>query len=303
MAAPLEHPALSPTVREYLDRFLLETIAELREMLANEHPAFREGFSRLPPAVCGEWFFCSSIRETLWRYRTALHAQLALVAIEASERAAIDAYVEALLGPVRRSASPEIVLEELWKTLALRIRPEKAQKLGYQAESGQKLDDLTLYVRGIVGREVRMRNYQDGVRRMTVKTPEWGKGTVGEEASEAKLGALDRAITTNQHRAIERGTRADEKSAEETPEPYRERVLFDEEAIVAAAAPDDSPEEALLRAEEKERREAVPQNDSERAYVQLREEGYKPAEAEKLSGLTRGKRRGLDKRLEKAVND
>jgi hypothetical protein len=37
--------------------------------------------------------------------------------------------VEKIFGPIRRSASPETVLEELWKTLALRIKSEKALSL------------------------------------------------------------------------------------------------------------------------------------------------------------------------------
>jgi len=158
-----EHPALSAAVREHLDGLLLETVVRVWEDLASMVLPAREVYHRVSPRIRA-FALTASIREAIRRYWPVLLLDLAEIPGEANE-VAMWAYVDEVLGPVRRGTTPMVALEHLWLTLKERIRAERALELGYQVEPAQDPDELTRYVRRIVEREAWKHENRFGKRR------------------------------------------------------------------------------------------------------------------------------------------
>jgi hypothetical protein len=256
-----------------LDGLLLQTVVKVWEDLASMVLPAREAYHRVSPRIRA-FALTASIREAIRRYWPVLLLDLARFSIDANE-VAMWAYIDELLGPVRRGTRPLAALEQLWLTLKERIEAERAFELGYQVEPTQAPDELTRYVRRIVEREAWKHENRFGKRRR----------------NHDELGAFDEEISKEARRAVARGA---EPGGVWRPE--ADTVQLDEETVAGREVPVDQ-REVLIRA----RMEVVAKNDCERAYIAFLAAGFDKSEAAQRARLTPGKARAFGDRATRGI--
>jgi hypothetical protein len=273
----IQHHALGRATRAHLDELIAESETEVRATLATAALATRELWDRSPPWVRA-LATRESVRAVIQQRMPVLLVDLANRNIEANE-AAMWNYIDALLGPVARSADPEVVLESWWRATRAggSLTPERAFELG-KLDPHKVPDRLTRWLRRAVKRDAWKQENSYGKRRR----------------GRAKLGALDKEIPTEARRAVERG-----EKFEGVWRPQTDTVPVDEATGGTCEGPAEATDTArdgteLLLSEV----EAVAKNQRERDYASLLAfTDLNQSEAARKAGLTIGQGKAFRERV------